>query len=266
MVQPPFPFKPAARSGHVLTVVVAVYNGEATIGKALDSIRAQKDARIELVVIDGNSSDRTRLIVEAAGDLVDQFVSEPDTGIYNAWNKGLALARGEWISFLGADDVFTEGALAAYLAAAADADDAVDLISSRVRYHPNFGEPFVIGREWKWHEFRRHMTIAHVGALHRRGLYARLGAYDERYRICGDYELLLRARDTLEPLFIPALTVEMGGDGVSNNQLLRTFAETCRAKWESGGRSRVMCEAERHWDYFRAKVKRALHHTLRKLK
>lgn len=242
----------------VVTIVMAVFNACLTLDQALASIRSQKLDGIELVVVDGGSTDGTQALLEQNLDVIDRFISERDTGIYNAWNKGLALARGDWLAFVGADDVYVAGALQAYLDAASRSQPGTELISSRVRYHPNFGKPFVIGRAWRWAEFQRHMTIAHVGALHRRKLYERLGRYDERYKICGDYELLLRARDSLQTEFFPTVTIDMGGDGVSNNQLHRVYRETCRAKWESGGRPRVSCEAERVWDHLRAKVKRAL--------
>lgn len=241
-----------------ISIIVAVFNGEGTIQKTLDSIRSQKADDVELIIIDGNSTDATRDIVSRNLDIVDHFVSEPDTGIYNAWNKGLAIAKGDWFAFIGADDWYAEGALAAYRRAVASTRPGTELISSRVRYHALYGDPRLIGRCWSWPAFQRHMTIAHVGALHHRALYARLGKYDESYKICADYELLLRARGTLRAEFIDFVTANMGGGGVSNNQLHRTYAENARARASSGGRSRMLTEIERRWDFFRAKLKRRI--------
>jgi glycosyltransferase involved in cell wall biosynthesis len=213
---------------------------------------------IELVVVDGVSTDGTQDIVRSAGSLVSCFICEPDTGIYNAWNKGLKVASGEWIMFIGADDWFTPGALGVFRNATAHAAVDTEFISSRVRYHALYGEPFLIGKRWSWPAFQRHMTIAHVGALHRRSLFARLGVYDENFRICGDYELLLRARETLRAEFIDVVTAEMGGAGVSNNQLARTYDESSRARRDTGGRAPWRVSVERRWDYLRAILKRRL--------
>lgn len=241
-----------------LSIVIAVFNGAATLQAALDSIRREKTPEIELVVVDGQSTDATVAIVERNADLVDRWISERDDGIYSAWNKGLALASGDWIAFVGADDWYAPGGLTACLEAVRRARPDTEFLSSRVRYHALFGAPFEIGRAWDWQAFQRHMTVAHVGAMHHRSLYARVGRYDERYRICGDYELLLRARDTLRAEFFPVLTAEMGGGGVSNNQLRRTYDESSRAKHEAGGRPAWRCRVERGWDFFRARVKRRL--------
>jgi glycosyltransferase involved in cell wall biosynthesis len=241
-----------------LSIVLAVYNGEQTLQHALDSIAIQKTDEVEVLVIDGNSTDGTVDVVRRNESIVDRWISEPDTGIYNAWNKGLATATGQWIGFVGADDWYAPGGLAAYLKAVREAAPEVEFLSSRVDYHALGGPSEVIGREWRWPDFQRQMTVAHVGALHRRKLYERLGLYDESYRICGDYELLLRAKGSLRAGFLPEVTAHMGGGGCSNNMLEKVFEETRRAKHESGGRSALRCRVERDWDHFRARVKRAL--------
>lgn len=241
-----------------LSIIVAVYNGATTLPKLFTSLRAQALEGVEVVVVDGGSTDGTQAIVEREGALISAFVSEPDTGIYNAWNKGLNMASGEWIAFIGADDWYAPGALQVYLDAIRRVDEHIELISSRVRYHALYGPPFLIGCAWSWPAFQRHMTIAHVGALHRRSLYIRVGRYDEGFRICGDYELLLRARNTLRAEFIDVVTAEMGGAGVSNNQLRVTYEESSRARRETGGRVAWRVAIERRWDYARALVKRRL--------
>lgn len=245
-------------NGKLISIVVAVYNGSRTLEKLFDSIRYQKSQDIQLVVIDGGSTDGTQSIVRSASDIVDYFISEPDSGIYNAWNKGLSVARGKWIAFIGADDFYAEGALNLYRDVAFSAPGDIEYISSKVRYHAPYGRPEIIGRPWSWPAFQRYMTVAHVGSLHKRTLFDRLGSYDETYRICGDYELLLRARNTLKTLFVDQLTVEMGGEGVSNNRLEQTYAENARARHITGGRGKWRVVVEKKWDFFRARVKRQL--------
>lgn len=242
----------------ILSIITVVFNGAATIQRAIDSVLAHDSPEVEYIIIDGASTDGTVDIIERNRSRLAHFVSEPDGGIYPAWNKGLRAARGRWIAFLGADDWYVQGGIAAYLDAIARAGERTELISSRVRYHAAFSAPFEIGKCWAWPAFQRHMTVAHVGAVHRKSLFDRLGTFDESYRICGDYELLLRARNSLIAEFFPLVTAEMSGGGVSNNQLQRTYDESCRAKHEAGGRPLWRCKSERAWDHFRARVKRRL--------
>ena len=87
-----------------ITVIIAVRNGAATLQRALDSVFEQTYADTELIVMDGASTDATPAIVERNAARIGYWVSEPDTGIYDAWNKALGHVTGDWICFLGADD------------------------------------------------------------------------------------------------------------------------------------------------------------------
>jgi len=87
-------------------VIVAVFNGAATLQQCIDSVAQQTYPNKELIIIDGGSRDGTVDLLEANREQIRYWISEPDRGIYNAWNKGLARAKGEWICFLGADDYF----------------------------------------------------------------------------------------------------------------------------------------------------------------
>lgn len=91
-----------------------------------------------------------------------------------------------------------------------------EYLSSRVRWvHPS-GYERTTGEPWAWPEFSRWMCGAHVGSMHRRTLYDRLGAYDTSYRIVADYELLLRARGQLKTAYMPVTTVMMRGGARAN--------------------------------------------------
>lgn len=106
----------AARSR--ISVITVVYNGAAQIARTLDSVLAQRGVEIESVVIDGGSTDGTQAVIVSYGEAIAHFVSEPDRGIYEAMNKGIALARGELVLMMNCGDVFADDdALAAALAA-----------------------------------------------------------------------------------------------------------------------------------------------------
>ena len=89
-----------------ISIVTVCLNSARSIGDTLASVNAQTHAEIEHIVIDGGSTDGTQDLVRQRGERVRRFISEPDRGIYDAMNKGLALATGEIVGFLNADDVF----------------------------------------------------------------------------------------------------------------------------------------------------------------
>lgn len=97
-------------TGPDITVITATYNASKVLPGLIDSLRSQTDQDFEWIVVDGASTDGTVELVEAAGDVVTRWVSEPDFGIYHALNKALGLATGEYYLVLGADDrLRTEG-------------------------------------------------------------------------------------------------------------------------------------------------------------
>jgi len=90
----------------LISVITAIFNAARFLPDAISSIRAQSYPNIEWIVIDVGSTDETVDLLKANDQTIDYWLSEPGRGIFNAWNKGLAQARGEWIRFLGADDYF----------------------------------------------------------------------------------------------------------------------------------------------------------------
>ncbi|MEQ1667696.1 MAG: glycosyltransferase [Sulfuriferula sp.] len=87
----------------LISIIIAVYNGKATLQQCIDSVVQQTYSNKELIIIDGGSKDGTVELLEENRNKFSYWESEPDRGIYNAWNKGLTQAKGEWICFLGAD-------------------------------------------------------------------------------------------------------------------------------------------------------------------
>jgi len=100
----------------VITIIVAVRNGERTLQRCIDSVTAEGYANKELIVFDGASTDGTGQILQANNDKITYWKSEADRGVYHAWNKALDRASGEWICFLGADDAFANRGMLASLA------------------------------------------------------------------------------------------------------------------------------------------------------
>lgn len=241
----------------IISIITVVYNGAKTLRATMESILPHLSDEVEYIVIDGGSTDGTQDIIAEYADRLAYWVSERDGGIYDAWNKGLSRSSGRYISFVGADDVLLPDAMSTYLSHIRQQPE-IEYWSSKVA----FGHPAgrVIGQPWRWDRSRRYMTAAHVGSLHRRDLYERLGIYDTSYRIVGDYELLLRAGPSLQAGFVDQVTAVMGDGGVSNKLVKHALAETARAKKETNATSL----AEAHFDHIAARLKQAIRLLTRK--
>lgn len=218
----------------LVTIITATYNAASTLLSCLESVRSQDYPNLQHLVIDGSSTDGTRDLLRVHAHEAVTWLSERDAGVYDAWNKGLRMAEGEWIAFLGADDIYLPGAVSAYMSMAAALPE-VNYLSSQVRWLGPNGKPRTIGSVWTPARFARFMCTAHVGSMHRRSLFEQFGAFDKTYRIVGDYEFLLRCAPDLRAAYLPAETAVMRCGGLSDS--VAAIAEARRAKFTSGGRS-----------------------------
>lgn len=201
-----------------ISIIIATFNAGKVLQRCLDSLRPQKTEAIELLIIDGGSKDDTVRIIRDNADLVDYYVSEPDKGIYDAWNKGVKASTGEWIQFIGADDQLLPDAFSTYLSYLERHDTTnVDIISGKAKMVSKegkvlglMGKPFVAG------EFKRRMVFSHGSTLHSRAFMQRNGQFGLEFRICGDYEFFMRDCDNIRSLFIDHPFLLFQNDGASN--------------------------------------------------
>ena len=230
-------------------MVVSVLNAAGTLQQCIDSVLRQTHPRVELVVIDGGSTDGTREVLERNAPGLAYWVSEPDRGIYHAWNKALAHVHNDWICFLGADDYFwvpdTLEKLAPVLAGAYPlvrvVYGQVVLVNERGEETQRLGRPWDVVRD----RFRQIMCLPHTGLMHHRSLFETHGQFDESYRIGGDYEMLLRELRAGEARFVPGLVVAAMGHGGASTDPARSLLmiqEFRRAQVQHG-----LGRPGRHW-------------------
>jgi len=250
-------FKASHPNKPLITVVTAVFNCDAMLEKSILSVINQTYDNVEYIIIDGCSTDGTVDLIRQYEHAIDYWVSEPDNGIYDAWNKGLRLASGEWIAFLGGDDSYFECALEEYVYSIVDCRDRqLHYISSRINLRAGDKVVRTIGQQWSWKTFQRYMNVAHVGSLHSRVLFEKYGIYDTNYRVCGDYEFLLRPRERLKAAYLNLTTVNMSVGGASDNSL--ALCEMERAKVVTGGRNFFISRIERIIATFKLRLRKWL--------
>ena len=217
-------------------MVTVCLNAADTISATIDSVHLQCDLVHEYIIIDGGSTDGTLDIVAGYEDRFAgtfSWVSEPDTGIYDAMNKGIARATGTFVLFLGADDILLEGALAAMtdaMTASGEADlvfgDAhvVEPSGGRRLLRATTKRGFVAG-------VPRAMPVCHQACAFSARAYCGLGGFDTSFRIAGDYEFYLRFYEAgLQSRRISMPVVEYSLGGVSSRLGVATAREYRRAR------------------------------------
>jgi glycosyltransferase involved in cell wall biosynthesis len=203
-----------------ITIITATYNAGAVLENLIQSIVPQKKETIEFIIIDGNSKDNTLDIVRKYESNIDFWISEPDKGIYDAWNKGIKVANGDWIMFIGADDELLPNSLSIYINYLKQNlnSNELDLLSSKRKMIDQQGKEIrIVGEKWIWPQCLKGMMISHPGAMHNKRLFNTYGIYDISYRIAGDYELLLRAKDMIKADFIDEITIVVSEGGISDS-------------------------------------------------
>jgi glycosyltransferase involved in cell wall biosynthesis len=195
----------------VFSIVTVVKNAKNDLEKTLNSIRQQTYPHIEYIVVDGMSNDGTLDVINKNFDIINKWISEPDRGIYDAMNKGKALASGNFLLFINAGDIFSTNTV-------------IEDIHRNMNENKNklyYGKVCVFNRNIKW-EYKPHNDVPNKNYLpHHQGtfypiIYYKKESYDTRFKIIGDVDFTLRASQQLEKCYIPITTVksEFNGFGV----------------------------------------------------
>jgi glycosyltransferase len=208
----------------LISIITACFRSERTVVDTLESVNAQTYSNVEHVIVDGASTDRTMELVREHGKRVTQVLSEPDRGIFDAYNKGLKLAKGEVIGILNSDDFYaTPTVLESVMASFAD--PAVDAVYADLVYVDKDDTSKVV-RHWKSRpyrdgDFRRGFSPAHPTLFLRRSVYGRTGGFDPGYRFSGDYEYMLRAFHVhgVRAVYLPQILVRMRTGGATGGSL-----------------------------------------------
>ena len=208
------------RSVNKISIVTICFNSENSISKTFHSVKNQSFNNYEYVLIDGGSIDGT-LTIAKKQDHISKIVSEPDKGIYDAFNKGIKNSTGEIIGFLNSDDSFYDENSLQHIYNAFD--DNIDCVFGDLIYTDKDEN---ITRVWKGSAFKKGAfkkgwMPAHPTFYCRRSVYEKLGLYDDSFKIAGDFELMLRFLEkyNIRSKYIPKTLVNMKVGGASNKGL-----------------------------------------------
>lgn len=237
----------------LFSIITITYNASASIRPTLQSIEVQSCKNYEYIVVDGKSTDDTLAIIEAS-QLTPQLISEPDDGLYDAMNKGLEMAQGEYLIFLNAGDAF-------------HAPDTLQNIADSIgNYRPGviYGETAIVDAERRfimmrrlkapehltWRSFADGMVVCHQAFIARRDIAPR---YDLQYRYSSDVDWCIRCMKQTDELFNTHLTLI---DYLNEGETTRHHKASLKERF------RIMC---RHYGYIPTvlrHVKFAIRHTI----
>ncbi|MEC5398150.1 glycosyltransferase family 2 protein [Uliginosibacterium sp. H1] len=227
-----------------ISIITVCFNAADTIADTLRSVAEQDYPDIEHIVVDGASRDGTQSIVQGLSQRVARFVSERDRGIYDAMNKGMALATGEVVAYLNADDVYAHAGVVRRVVEVFQ-DPKVDACYANLVYVDRSRAEQVV-RVWRSRDFRpglfrRGWMPAHPTLFVRREPLLATGGFDIRFRQQADFDLTLRLFELqrIRSRFIPEFWVRMREGGASNaswRHIVKGNLEAWRICWKNGFR------------------------------
>ncbi len=221
-----------------ISIVTATYNATATIHDCLECIKKQTVA-VEHILIDGMSEDSTLTIINEHSDSLAHIISEPDTGIYDAMNKGLGLTSGEIVGILNADDFYPAGDTLTKVLRAFD-DPSIDACYGDLLYVDGSNSDKII-RNWRSGSFSPEKFYwgwmpPHPTFFVRRSVYEKYGLFNTDLGSAADYEIMLRflVKHKIKAAYIPEVLVKMRTGGISNASVKNRLAANRmdRKAWE----------------------------------
>lgn len=225
-----------------ISIITTCFNSASTIEGTIKSVLSQDHADLEYIIVDGNSSDDTLSIVNKFKDRIAKIISEKDNGIYDALNKGIALATGEVIGLLHSDDIYTDEKVISKIAAKFS-EKNTDSVYADLQYVDQKDISKVI-RHWHSGEykpglFKKGWMPPHPTFFLKKECYDKFGSFNLKLSSAADYELMLRMieKNKISIAYLPEVIVKMRVGGKSNVSLLNRIKANREDKlaWELNG-------------------------------
>ena len=213
-----------------LSIVTVAYNAEATIADAVQSVIRQQRSGFELeyIIVDGASTDGTLAAIEPFRSEITNVISEPDNGLYDAMNKGITTATGDYIGILNADDTYADDGVLQSVAQAL-AESRANALYGDLDYVDG-NNPHKVVRRWRSGKMNRRSFFRgwmppHPTFFLSRAVYSKHGLYSLELRSAADYELMLRVlhKNQTPVTYLPMVLVKMKTGGMSNQSWRNRF-------------------------------------------
>lgn len=205
-----------------ISIITVCYNSAATLEKTIQSVAAQTYGNIEYIVIDGNSTDGTLEIIKNHQEVISKWISEPDQGLYDAMNKGVAMATGDIVGILNSDDFYIN-------------DSVIEQVVNtfkRTNVDSLYTDLFLVDaldtnkviRNCTYRDFKKGLFFKgwhppHPTFFVKRRVYEKYGSFDLSYKIAADYDFMLRVleKNLISTTYLPIYTIKMRNGGASTS-------------------------------------------------
>jgi hypothetical protein len=217
-------FKKSYQDKPLISIITVVFNGEKFLEETIQSIINQTYDNVEYIIIDGGSTDGTLDIIKKYEDRIDYWVSEGDRGIYDAMNKGLDVASGDWINFMNAGDKLF---FIPYFKNIKDAD----LVYGKAIL--SNGKVLIYNKNVKFKNFSRGMVVCHQSCFYNKEYYKK-SRYDLKYKICADQKFTALAIKSSKAFYIDQVIAYYDLHGISSQNDLEIMIEKIKLNYEIG--------------------------------
>lgn len=217
-----------------ISIITVCFNAKDSIEGTFLSIINQTHKDVEYIVIDGASTDGTVAIINKYKNYINHFISEPDEGIYNAMNKGISLATGDFILFLNANDALYNNHVLEIVAKTLNENPEIKVLfgdtsnisedkkTSRIKTYDKFTNIFDFINE----------NICHQSIFYSKSLFEKYGKYSKKYKIYADWDFNLKClvKEKLPVIYIPIIISKFQLGGLSSNRL---FEHIWKKEWKN---------------------------------
>ena len=230
-----------------ISIITVVLNREKTIGHTINSVLNQSYKNLELIIIDGRSSDKTLDIIKSYGSNVDHFLSEDDNGLYDAMNKGIRLSTGEVIGFLNSDDFYANDNVLEQVAGEFNRLDVDSVFANLVYVKPvdinKFVRHFDSGH-FKPSLFCYGIAPAHPTFFAKKAVYDKHGSFRTDMKCAADFDLLVRFlyvnRASYRFINKTIIVMRLGGVSTSFGSIFTNNFEILKACKENGIKTNII--------------------------
>ncbi len=205
-----------------ISIITVCFNSAKTLEETILSVSKQTHRDIEYIIVDGASTDNTKEIIHKYSNFITEFISEPDRGIYDAMNKGLAMCTGDIIGILNSDDIYKNTHVLSKVAQAFET--SIDCLCTDIEIfkdNPNNVVRYYSCTRWKPWMFRIGHQPPHPGFFVKNECYKNYGNFDTQFKLAADFEILLRliGKNKCKTAYQPWVSVSMRSGGASQKSL-----------------------------------------------
>lgn len=215
----------------LISIITICYNASEDVQKTLDNVLEQTYGNIEHIIIDGGSSDGTTEILKKYESQINNslkrfsWISEKDKGISDAFNKGISEVTGDWVIFLNAGDVFHDSNVLKNVSSQLLLNSDSDIVHGKIQMVNGSKKLRIHGNAINKMQLKHHMNLPHQATFHKADFWKKYGNYSLDFKICMDYELILRGLDSIKFHFVDLLIADMDANGVSQTRIIDLYRE-----------------------------------------